>query len=192
MNHSQSLVSKSLRSGCPSGHPSLAPTGSPTSSPSHEQSSRRSKPRRMYRFHLTIAPISRAVLILLHRAQSTWRLFRAHWSPPIAIGRMWSRIKECECCRPSAGWDFGISLWHRAHFPSCSSRMSRLISPTVGRSSFQYFALHAGPQQMVSRPGVNADRSRPQTGQALRARRSFSSGVLEYRRFSRMSIFCTE
>ena len=57
---------------------------------------RSSIPLLTYRFHLAIAPISRAVLILLHRVQRTWRLSTAHWSPPMAIGRMWSRIKECD------------------------------------------------------------------------------------------------
>jgi len=165
---------------------------SPGSRTSQERPSDRSSPRRWYRFHRAIAPISRAVLILLHRAQSTWRFPASHWSPPMAIGRMWSRIKGCNGCRPSAVGDSVISPRQRAHFPSCSRRTSRLISPTVGRSSLQYTELHEGWQQMVFVPSGNSDRSRPQTGQALRARRSFSLGLLEYRRRSRGGIFCTE
>ena len=82
-----------------------------------------------------------------------------------------------------------ISLLQCAHLPSCSRRMISLISPTVGRCPDQYDAVHDGPQQMASHPGVKSSRSRPQTGQAPQARRFFSEGVLAYRRYSLWIIF---
>ena len=59
--------------------------------------------------------------------------------------------------------------------PFLLKKVISLISPPVGRCSDQYMP-YEGPQQMASHPGVKSSRSRPQTGQAPRARRSFSEG----------------